>query len=81
MSRVALVTGGAVRIGRALSLGLAEAGYDVLVHYNTSVGPAREVERKVGGLGRRAVTVYPLNYNEDGTMQPVVQDDSVALSG
>ena len=55
MSRVALVTGGAVRIGRALSLGLAEAGYDVVVHYNTSAAPAREVEKKITGLGRRAV--------------------------
>ena len=57
MSRVALVTGGAVRIGRALSLGLAEAGFDVVVHYKTSGGPAREVERKIAGLGRRAVLV------------------------
>jgi pteridine reductase len=52
---VALVTGGAVRVGRALSLGLAEAGFNVVVHYNTSEGAAREVERKITGLGRRAL--------------------------
>jgi NAD(P)-dependent dehydrogenase (short-subunit alcohol dehydrogenase family) len=50
-----LVTGGAVRVGRALSLGLAEAGFDVVVHYNSSVGAAKEVEKKVAGLGRRAL--------------------------
>lgn len=57
MSGVALVTGGAVRLGRALSLGLAEAGFNVVVHYHTSEAAAREVARRVEALGRRAVTV------------------------
>ena len=30
---------------------------------------------QAGAIGRRAVTVYPLHYNADGTMRPVVQDD------
>ena len=34
--RAALVTGGARRIGRAISLALAEAGFDVAVHYHVS---------------------------------------------
>lgn len=55
--KVALVTGGAVRVGRALSLGLAEAGYDVAVHYHNSAAAAREVERRVAELGRRAVLI------------------------
>jgi pteridine reductase len=54
---VALVTGGAVRVGRALSLGLAEAGYDVAVHYHSSDGAAREVARRVEELGRQAFLV------------------------
>lgn len=49
---VALVTGGAVRLGRALSLGLAEAGYDVVVNYRSSAGPAEEVRERIRGLGR-----------------------------
>jgi pteridine reductase len=57
MTPVALVTGGAVRVGRAISLGLAEAGYDVVVHYRSSEGPAREVQRQIEDLGRRCVTV------------------------
>ncbi|RMH20197.1 MAG: SDR family oxidoreductase [Gemmatimonadetes bacterium] len=52
MSRVALVTGGAVRVGRALSLGLAEAGYDLLVHYHASSGPAEQVRLEAQALGR-----------------------------
>jgi pteridine reductase len=55
--KVALVTGGAVRVGRALSLGLAEAGYDVAVHYYSSSTAAREVVRRIGEMGRRGVLV------------------------
>ncbi len=57
MSKVALVTGGAVRVGRAITLGLAETGFDVVVHYNSSEGPALEVVRQVEALGRRAIAV------------------------
>lgn len=55
--RVALVTGGAVRVGRALSLGLAEAGYDVVVHYHRSEAAAREVVSRIEELGRQALPV------------------------
>jgi NAD(P)-dependent dehydrogenase (short-subunit alcohol dehydrogenase family) len=36
----ALVTGGAVRLGRAVVLGLAEAGCDLVLHYGTSASEA-----------------------------------------
>lgn len=51
----ALVTGGAVRLGRAISLALADAGFDLVVHYNASEGPAQEVRAQVEALGRRCV--------------------------
>lgn len=57
MSPVALVTGGAVRVGRAIALGLAEAGYDVAVHYHASEDEAREVGERVEEAGRRAALV------------------------
>ena len=47
MRKVALVTGGAVRLGRAVTLGLSEAGYDLMIHYHSSEGPARETAREV----------------------------------
>ena len=55
--KVALVTGGAVRVGRALSLGLAEEGFDLVVHYHSSGADARAVEAEIHKLGRRCVTV------------------------
>ncbi len=57
MRKVALVTGGAVRLGRAITLGLAEAGYDLMIHYHSSEGRALETARTIERLGRQAATV------------------------
>ncbi|MGI9625543.1 MAG: SDR family oxidoreductase [Longimicrobiales bacterium] len=54
MPPVCLVTGGAVRLGRAIVLGLAADGYDVVIHYNRSDGAAKQTLGEVQGLGRRA---------------------------
>ncbi len=55
--RVALVTGGAVRIGRAIGLALAEAGYDLVISFHSSDSKAEEVRVLVEAMGRRCVTV------------------------
>lgn len=57
MARVAVVTGGAVRVGRAIALGLTEAGFDLVVGYHGSAREAAGVAELVGGMGRRCVTV------------------------
>jgi NAD(P)-dependent dehydrogenase (short-subunit alcohol dehydrogenase family) len=52
--RVALVTGGARRVGRAIAVALADAGATVFVHYNRSAGPAEETLAEIeqrGGSG------------------------------
>lgn len=54
--KTALVTGGGVRIGRALALGLAGAGCDLVIHYNRSSEPAEEVREEAGRLGVAAIT-------------------------
>jgi len=51
---VALVTGGAKRIGRAIALALAADGWDVAVHYGRSAAEADETVRAIEALGRRA---------------------------
>jgi NAD(P)-dependent dehydrogenase (short-subunit alcohol dehydrogenase family) len=54
---VALITGGAIRVGRAITLGLAEAGFDVAINYHPSASEADAVARKIEGMGRRALVV------------------------
>src|SRR4051794_9976710 len=44
-----LVTGGAKRIGRAISMGLWERGFEVAIHFQTSEREARETARECGG--------------------------------
>ncbi len=55
--RVALVTGAALRTGRALALALAEAGADVIVHYYRSQDEALEVVAQIEKRGRRGYAV------------------------
>jgi NAD(P)-dependent dehydrogenase (short-subunit alcohol dehydrogenase family) len=44
-----LVTGGAKRIGRAISIGLWEHGFAVAIHFQTSEREARETSKECGG--------------------------------
>jgi NAD(P)-dependent dehydrogenase (short-subunit alcohol dehydrogenase family) len=53
----ALVTGAGRRIGQALALEAARAGYDIAVHHRASADEAEETARAVRALGRRAVLV------------------------
>lgn len=52
--KVALVTGGAKRVGRALSMALGQSGATVVVHYNTSRKDAEEVTAALTHGSRRA---------------------------
>jgi pteridine reductase len=54
--RVALVTGGAVRVGGAIALAFARAGARVVIHYHSSAGPATELAERIRGEGGEAAT-------------------------
>ncbi len=55
--RVALITGGAVRLGRAIGLALAGAGFDIAIHCNASTAAAEATAGEIAALGRRAVVL------------------------
>lgn len=57
LGRVALVTGAARRTGRSIALALAEAGADVIIHFNRSAEDAAGVAAEIAARGRRATTV------------------------
>lgn len=54
-NKVALVTGGAHRVGKAIALALAEQGAHILVHYGRSADAAAQTVREIEALGVRAV--------------------------
>ena len=47
MSKLALITGGAKRIGKGIALSLAENGFDVVIHYSESRKAAEELVAKL----------------------------------
>ena len=55
--KIALVTGAGKRLGRSIALGLAQAGWDVAIHFGTSATSAQQTVRDIVALGRRAIAL------------------------
>jgi len=55
--KVALITGGAVRVGRAITLMLAEAGAHVVINYNSSVQAADATAAEARTYGVEALAI------------------------
>ncbi len=53
----ALVTGANSGIGRAVALGLAASGADVVINYVVNPAAAEEVANRIETLGRKAITI------------------------
>jgi len=64
---VVLVTGAARRVGRAMALALAAAGWQVAVHYRGSADEAQATARDCADLGVRAETVQADLSDESAT--------------
>ena len=55
--KTALITGGAVRVGKAITLALAQAGANVIINYNTSATAAENTLAEARALGAGALAV------------------------
>src|SRR6185503_15808555 len=60
----ALVTGANSGIGRAVAIGLARSGADVVVNYVVQPETAEDVVREIESLGRRAIALHADVSNE-----------------
>lgn len=56
--RRALVTGGGIRVGRAIAVALAGAGMDVAIGYHRSTVEARRTARAIEARGVRSVAIH-----------------------
>ncbi|MEW6145150.1 MAG: SDR family oxidoreductase [Thermodesulfobacteriota bacterium] len=53
MKKAAFITGAGKRLGREMAIALADMGYDVALHYNTSVNGIRKTADEIKALGRK----------------------------
>jgi pteridine reductase len=71
--RVALVTGGAHRVGRALSVGLAEAGMRVAVNYNSAATEADALIRDLTARGHEC-RAYQADLTHAGAPETLIAE-------
>jgi pteridine reductase len=79
LNRVALVTGSAKRLGRAVALRLAQEGADVAIHYRSSEAEARSVVAEIEKLSRRSVAI-PADLTHVSEIKALVQQTAVHFS-
>ena len=78
MPQVALVTGGAIRIGCAIALKLAQSGYAVAIQYNNSKDEARrtaEIIRAAGGVSE----CFRADLKEIAALEGLVSETEAAF--
>ena len=88
--KTALITGGARRIGRAITLRLAEAGINVVIHYNASTKEAETVAALAIQQGVKAWTIqadlsvtdevesiFPRLHGDSGSVDFLINNASV----
>lgn len=76
--RAALVTGAGKRIGRAIALALADAGFAVAVHANTSVAEAEQTAADIRARGVAAV-VLQADLSREAEVETLVPGAIAAL--
>ena len=76
--RAALISGGAKRIGRAITLALVQAGYAVAVHANKSGADAEAFCSEIAARGGRAATVRGDLADHD-QVRRVMQEAAAAM--
>ena len=89
MAPFALVTGAADRIGKGLALALAKLGYDIFLHYNSSIKKAKNTQHLIEQTGRKCMLkkadfrveeeVCSLieNCAKEGTLEVLINNASV----
>ena len=76
--RSALVTGGARRLGRAIALALADAGFDVAVHCHRSAAAGEATATDIRARRRRACLLVA-DLTEEAAVQQVLERAEAAI--
>ncbi len=71
--KTAVITGGAVRIGKAITLALAKAGCNVFIHYGRSSIDAEITKIEAEGCGIKAVT-YSADLGSEAETDSIIPE-------
>ena len=71
--RKVLITGSGVRLGRAMALAIAQAGGDLILHYNRSRQPAEELKEEIQAMGHLASLVQADLADPESTVHLISQ--------
>ena len=71
--KIALVTGAAKRVGRAIAIGLARDGWDVAIHYGNSKDAAEQTVMDILARGQRGVALQADLSKEDQASQLIAR--------
>lgn len=78
--KIALVTGAARRVGRAIALALGARGYDIGLHYHRSADDAQRTADEIRALGRR-VALLPADLADARAACELPERCTAALGG
>lgn len=72
MPKSALITGASDRIGKRYALSLAEKGYDIFLHFNTSEYKAKETAEIIGDKGV-SCTLVQADFHKEEEVEDLVE--------
>ena len=72
MPKIALITGGAVRIGKAIALKLAACGFSVAIQYGRSKEAAEELAAAISQAGGRAARAVQASLGDLSQVEALI---------
>lgn len=73
--KAALITGGAIRVGKGIALALAQQGYDIALHYNSSLEAAKETQYQIQQFNVKC-ELFQADLSNAHTIEPLMQQVS-----
>ncbi|MEH6526226.1 MAG: SDR family oxidoreductase [Sneathiella sp.] len=78
MSKSVLITGASQRIGRAIALSFAKAGWDIALHFNTSRDAAEKTGTELEALGAR-VALLKADLGDPAAVSEIISNASAEI--
>ena len=75
--KTALITGGAIRIGREICKRMHENGYNIICHYNKSEIEAKDLKSELNSLRENSCEIFCLDLNDLEQVKDLINKISV----